>query len=283
MMFVELPLSTRTLLVLNPSIISMMTSGSSWGCFTPLASSFEKHISWFVLLCFRGGRLWTLFTCLWRDFLRDLNDPHVDGSPMMIFISPVALCGWEGIWSLSLWKLNVDPCYHPWSCWNPLSSRISTVSLFVWAFLSAPSGLNSPLCNARDLCENYCISSYHVHWATSAMVWLFEIMFVLNLCQNLVDRHRQRCELHWKGVLVISSSTPFDILTVCAVPFLSSPIVFFFFLLLLGFFYPLYGCQDVLNIHVLLCLQEHFYHRLKGFLCQRDHEFPRFQSGLEGC
>ena len=92
-MSAELPLSTRTLRVLNPSIMIIMTSGSSWGCFTHLASSSEKCKSSLVRLCFDGGILWTLFTCLWYDFLRDLNDPPVVGPSAMVFISPSALCG----------------------------------------------------------------------------------------------------------------------------------------------------------------------------------------------
>ena len=56
-MLAELPLSTRTLLVLNPSIMTIMIKGSSWGFFTPLASSSKKYMSWFVRLCFKGGRL----------------------------------------------------------------------------------------------------------------------------------------------------------------------------------------------------------------------------------
>ena len=56
-MSAELPLSTGTLLVLKPSIMIMMTRGSSWGYFTSLASSSEKYMSWFVRLCFKGGKL----------------------------------------------------------------------------------------------------------------------------------------------------------------------------------------------------------------------------------
>ena len=44
MMSVELPLSTKIFLVLNPSIMSMITKGLSRGCFTPHASSFKKTI-----------------------------------------------------------------------------------------------------------------------------------------------------------------------------------------------------------------------------------------------
>ena len=92
-MSAELSLSTRTLRVLNPSIMIIMTSGSSWGCFTLLTSSSEKYKSPLVRLCFDGGILWMLFTCLWYDFLRDLNDPPVVGPPAMVFLSPSALCG----------------------------------------------------------------------------------------------------------------------------------------------------------------------------------------------
>lgn len=44
MISAELPLSARIHLVLNRSIMSMMTRGSSCDCFTPLASSFKKTI-----------------------------------------------------------------------------------------------------------------------------------------------------------------------------------------------------------------------------------------------
>ena len=85
-MSAELPLSTRVLLVLNPSIMSIITRGSSCSCFTPLASFFEKRMSLFVCLCFRGDILWMLFICLYCDFLMDLNDALVD-----VVISSIAL------------------------------------------------------------------------------------------------------------------------------------------------------------------------------------------------
>ena len=44
-MSVELPLSTRILLVLNPSIFNIITNESLWGCFTPLASASLKDMS----------------------------------------------------------------------------------------------------------------------------------------------------------------------------------------------------------------------------------------------
>ena len=94
MISVEPPLSTRIILVLNPSIISLMTKGSSCGYFTPLASSFEKTMSVASLLqCFIGGIMWTLLTCLYYDFLRDLKEPPVIGPPLIILILPFASFG----------------------------------------------------------------------------------------------------------------------------------------------------------------------------------------------
>ena len=63
-MSVELPLSTRILLVLNPSIFNIITNRSLWGCFTPLVFASLKDMSWSVRLCLNGGTMWTLFTCL---------------------------------------------------------------------------------------------------------------------------------------------------------------------------------------------------------------------------
>ena len=72
--------------MLNLSIISIITKRSSYGCFTPLASSFENRMSLSIYLCFRGDILWMLFICLYCDFLMDLNDALVD-----VFISSIAL------------------------------------------------------------------------------------------------------------------------------------------------------------------------------------------------
>ena len=117
-MSTELPLSTKTHLVLNPSIISMITNGSSCGCFTPLAFSSEKIMSMVsLLLCFNGGAVWTLLTCLYCNFLRDLKDPPAVGPPLIILISPIALFGRSCWFSLSLglsFDLTRCSClYHP--------------------------------------------------------------------------------------------------------------------------------------------------------------------------
>ena len=90
-MSTELSLSTRTRLVLNPSIISMMISGLSCGCFTPIAFSSEKTISMVShFLCFDGGIMWMLWTCLCCDFLRDLKDLFAIRPLLIILISPIA-------------------------------------------------------------------------------------------------------------------------------------------------------------------------------------------------
>lgn len=94
MMLVELPFSIKILQVLNPSIMSMMTSRSSCGYFTPLASSSGKTIYIASLfLCFDNGIVWTLLICLYYDFLRDLKELLVVGPPSIILISPMALFG----------------------------------------------------------------------------------------------------------------------------------------------------------------------------------------------
>ena len=90
-MSAELPLSTRTRLVLKPSIMSIMTRGSSSGYFTPRASSSKNTMSKFSLLrCLGWGIAWMLFTCLCCVFLRDLNNPPVVGPPLIILISLIA-------------------------------------------------------------------------------------------------------------------------------------------------------------------------------------------------
>ena len=95
-MSAELPLSTRILLVLNPFIFSIMTKGSLWGYFTPLASLSLKDMSRSVHCYLDGGMVWTLFTCLWYTFLRDLNDPPENGPSVIVFIFSITSCGgWD--------------------------------------------------------------------------------------------------------------------------------------------------------------------------------------------
>ena len=140
-MSAELPLSTRILLVLNPSIFSIMTKGSLWGCFTPLASPSLKDMSLSVRHCLDGGMVWTLFTCLWYAFLSDLNDPPENGPPTIVFISPITLYGgWDG--RLSSWEKD--------SCWL-LSSLDLLYSPFFTYFCNFPFHINSSIYSFRSL------------------------------------------------------------------------------------------------------------------------------------
>ena len=80
----------------SPSVepfMSIITKGSSCGCVTLQASSYVNRMSLPILLCFRGGILWMPFTCICCDFLRDLNDPFVDGPLVIIFISFIVFYG----------------------------------------------------------------------------------------------------------------------------------------------------------------------------------------------
>ena len=56
-MSAEPPLSMRILLVLNPSIFNIITNGSLWGYFTPLASASLNDMSWSVRLYLNGGTM----------------------------------------------------------------------------------------------------------------------------------------------------------------------------------------------------------------------------------
>ena len=139
-MSAELPLSIRTLLVLNPLIMIMMTRGSSWGCFTPLASSSEKHMSWLIRLCFMGGKPCTLFTYLWYDFLRERNEPPMGSPPVIVFISPSAICGRDCEWSSSLRK---PPCW-------PFCPYLAE-SPFLTYCCNFPLRISSSICSFKSL------------------------------------------------------------------------------------------------------------------------------------
>ena len=172
MMSAELPLSVRILLVLNPSIFNIMTKGSLWGCFTPLASTSLKDISWSVRLCLNRGIMWTLFTCLWHAFLRDLNDSPVKGPPAIVFISSITSCGgWCGRSSL----LEENSCWFlfppsPRTYYTPPSLHISAIFPFVSILLSAHLSPDNLPCNGYDPCGNGNTYSYRGCWVTNAMV-----------------------------------------------------------------------------------------------------------------
>ena len=140
-MSTELPLSTRILLVLNPSIFNIMTKGSLWGCFTPMASPSLKDMSRYVRRYLDGGMVWTLFTCVWYAFLSDLNDPPENGPPVIVFISPITLCGG---WDRRSSSREKD------SCWLLSSLDLLYFPFFTY-FYSFPFCINSSICSFRSL------------------------------------------------------------------------------------------------------------------------------------
>ena len=141
-MSTELRLSMRILLVLNPFIMSIITKGSSCDCFTPLASSSENRMSLSVLICFRGGILWMLFTCLCCNILRDLNDPPMDGPHVITFISHIVLYGQWDVWSLSLGTT---------LCLSLLSPLDLLESPFFTNFYNFLFQMSSSICSFRSL------------------------------------------------------------------------------------------------------------------------------------
>ena len=141
-MLAELPLSIRIHLVLNPSIISMMTRGSSYGCFMPLASSFENKMSILVrLLCFKWAIPWILFTNLYWDFLRDLKDPPMDDPPAIVFISPILL--YRRLYELS----SSMGCFSDFYLWSSLDRLDSP---FFTNFCNFPFQINSSICSFKS-------------------------------------------------------------------------------------------------------------------------------------
>ena len=141
-MFVELSLSIRTLLMLNPSITSMITKGLSCSCFTPLASSSKNRMSLSVILYLKGGILWTLFICFCCDFLRDLKDPPVESPPVIIFISPITLYRWLDVLSSSLGTA---------SCFSLLSLLDLLDAHFFTNFCNFPFQMSYSFCSFRSL------------------------------------------------------------------------------------------------------------------------------------
>lgn len=143
MISAEFSLSTRILLVLNPSIMSMMTTGLPCGYFTPLVSSSKKTMSdTSLLLFFLGGIMSTLLTYLCCDFLRDLNEPPIVGPSLIILISPTALFGRSCDLSSSL----------------GFSSNLVRSSyfgrpyvFFLTNFYNLPFWINSSVCSLRSL------------------------------------------------------------------------------------------------------------------------------------
>ena len=70
--------------MLNSSILSMITSGLSWGCLMPRLSLSEKIISGSLFFCHLHR---TLFISLPCAFFRDFNVPPTVSPPEIVFIS----------------------------------------------------------------------------------------------------------------------------------------------------------------------------------------------------
>ena len=87
----ELPLSISTQCMLNFSILSIITSGLSWGCLTPRASFSEKTMSVSLYLgVFEGGnRECMMFTSLAYALFSDQEDPPTTNPSEIILISPM--------------------------------------------------------------------------------------------------------------------------------------------------------------------------------------------------
>ena len=169
-MSAELPLSTRIRLVLNLSITSMMTRGSSCGCFTPLASSSKNRMSIFVcLLCFKGCIPWMLFTSLCWDFLRDLKNPPMDGPLAIVFISLITFYGW--LYDLSS-SIGGFSNFSLQSSLDQLDSPLFTIlqltfpDQFFYLFIQVFAILN----NGCDLYGNGNFSSCLIYWARNEVV-----------------------------------------------------------------------------------------------------------------
>ena len=205
MISVELPLFTRNLLMLNPSIVSMMTRGSSYGCFTPLASSFKKTMfTTSLFLCFVCGIIWTQLTDLFCDFLRHLKKPPIIRPPLIILTSNIASfgrsCGLSSSLGLSSILVRFS-CFGVYMC---LFLRNSAIFLSRSTLLSVLWGLSTRQCNARALNGNGNTFSCFLHYVNCLMAWPSKLMVVLNLHQDLVNRHYQGCKVyHFLSLFVL--------------------------------------------------------------------------------
>ena len=174
-MSTELPLSTNTLLVANPFIPNMMTSGLSWGCFIPLTSRSENMISSFSdRRYFRDGCfIWTLLTHCNTSSSKTCMTLLIRAL-LLSFISPLWLA-LEGI------------VRHPWHHHGFYRQPLTEVGDPSWwtfeaflvgsALLSAPSNRSTRQYNGSDLYGNGSTSlghaslrTYSTAWATLALV-----------------------------------------------------------------------------------------------------------------
>ena len=108
----------------------------------------------------------------------------------------------------------------------------------------------------------------------------FEVMLILNLHQDFINRHNKRGEFYRLSAFIVLLSIYISNLMIWALSFLSSTFIIFpsFVSWLL---YISYGCYCVLSIHVLLCIQEHLYHCLWRILRSEATRSLDFSSGLK--
>ena len=138
----ELPLSTRILLVLNISIVSFMTRGSSWGYFTPLVSSSEKK---HVPICPSLLQGWypvdaAYLPLIW--FLKGFEQPTCGRPIAIVFISPFTLGERWDMRSSSLGDA---------SHLSSLSSLDLLGSPFFTNLCNFPFHMSSSICSFRSL------------------------------------------------------------------------------------------------------------------------------------
>ena len=144
---------------------SMITSGSSWSCFTPLASYFENAISSSpIFQCLViGCPTWILLTYLWWVFHKYLNDPLVTRPPLIILISLTVVLALFCSSSFLLLFCFSFPLFLWW--WSLLTNFVTSPSVSTLQFV--PSDLCIFLYSGRDLCGNSNTSSNIIYEATS--------------------------------------------------------------------------------------------------------------------
>ena len=114
--YVKLPLSTSTLRVLNPSMVSIMTRGSSWGCLIPFTSCLEK-----IMSSFQG---WQYFFFHW---VLDMDIIHLPLNRLLRGL----------IWSSNDWSPNDRPSLsQDWLKIVPIFLSL-VVSWFLLCFLAS--------------------------------------------------------------------------------------------------------------------------------------------------
>ena len=134
--------------------MNIMTKGSSWSCFTPLIFLREQDIP----LC--SSQLWgwhpmyaIYLPLVW--LIEGFEWPSCGRSPCDRLYFPYGALWAKGhVVFIPLDSLVFVLIIIPEPARISFFSQISTISLFKWAPLSAPSGPCSPLCNDRDPYEN---------------------------------------------------------------------------------------------------------------------------------